>query len=111
MGITDLAWWKEEVFDLPKYEVYQNYVYWCEDQKIKPETSRKLGRSIKKLLSSANTDKRVRDDESRVCCYEFPELSKARKEFEESYKAIGVIPWDGKDLKPNQDKIVPLETT
>jgi hypothetical protein len=111
MGINDLAFWKEEIFDIPKHEVYQNYVYWCEDQKIRPETNRKLGRSIKKLLPSANTDKRVRDDESRVYSYEFPPLSKARKEFEESYKAIGVIPWDGKDLKVNQDKIVQLETT
>lgn len=111
IGINDLAFWKEEVFDLPKHEVYQNYVYWCEDQKIRPETNRKLGRSIKRLLPSANTDKRVRDDESRVYSYEFPALSKARKEFEDAYKALGVIPWDGRDLKPNQDKIVPLEKT
>jgi len=92
-GLNDLVFWKEDIFDVPKHESYKNYVYWCEDQKIKPETNRKLGRSIKRLIPSANMDKRTRVGEIRTYSYELPPISKARQEFEDAYKAIGVIPW------------------
>ena len=82
-----------------KHEAYKNYVYWCEDQKIRPETNRKLGRSIKRLIPSANLEKRPGGREDRTCSYEFPPLTKARKEFEDAYKAIDLIPWNDNNLK------------
>ncbi len=106
-----MCFWSDDPLEISKYEAYKNYVYWCEFQMIKPETNRKLGRSIKKLLPSVDIEKRLGSAENKKTAYEFPPITKARQEFEDAYKAIGCIPWKSKDLGETQDKIVLLETT
>ena len=96
--IVDLNQWTTDEtrsFVLEKHVVYKGYVLWCEEQKIKPESSRKMGRSIARLMPSTNMETRV---EGGATAYGFPSLYQARKQFEKTYKCEGERIW-GNTLK------------
>jgi len=56
-------------------------------------------------MPSANTDKRQREGGTRVYSYELPPIGQARKEFEEVYKAVGLIKWEEAE---QQNKVVSI---
>lgn len=73
--------------------VYSDYRAWCDKQDIRLETKEQLGTSIKRLIPSAEKRKPRNDSGRRCQQYEFPELTRAREEFQKAFKAGPAI-WE-----------------
>lgn len=71
--------------------VFDDYKDWCGHQATRPENETALGRAIKKLIKSIDKSRSRADD--RKARYYLPEFTKAREEFQVSYKAGAEI-WE-----------------
>lgn len=85
--------WMSEMTDVPKNKLYDAYASWCANQKIQPDNKSKFGRSLKKLIPSTNMEKAIRNQGVVIHLYGLPQIQKAREEFENAYKAHGLIDW------------------
>lgn len=76
-------------YEVHKAAVYLDYSSWCSYQKLSTQPENTLGKAIKKLIPSVDAGKRSHRDEGRKPMYAFPNLKKARSEFEKAYKVQG----------------------
>lgn len=69
---------------IPKDDVYEDYVLWCEKSRENVLSKELFGRVIKKLIISVE-DTRP-GGESRIRCYKFPTLKQSQEDFSKAFK-------------------------
>lgn len=79
----DIWKWKDTI---TVDSIYNDYCCWCVKQNISNERKDALGRALHKIIPSIQK-KKAREGEHRPSQYNFPELAKARKDFESAFKA------------------------
>lgn len=72
--------------------LYSDYCAWCDRQDITREGKERLGKALTRLIPSS-VKTRPRLEEGRQRQYEFPDLLRAREEFQKAYK-VGPSIWE-----------------
>lgn len=83
--------WRDEILI---ESIFSDYCTWCIKERIPHDKSTKLGRAIHKLIPSVEKKKPwVNPPAKRKEIYSFPQLSKAREDFQKAFKSGPAI-WD-----------------
>ena len=83
IGEDKIPMWQAEI---PKDDVYQDYVAWCKKNSEHSVTNALFGKALKRVSFSVKESRPGNEHRNRIRCYKFPSLIQARDEFSRAFK-------------------------